>query len=65
MKNLFEVVKDNKKAIIRGALLVGGTIATALLANATLLKTEEDDNIIEGNFEPEETIEVEYEVSEE
>ena len=31
MKNLFKVVKANKKIIVRGALLVGGTIVAAVM----------------------------------
>lgn len=42
MKNLFEVVKENKEKVIKGALLVGGTVLGAILANT--LSNQEDNN---------------------
>ena len=65
MKNLFEVVKSNKKNIVRGALLVGGTIVAAVIANATLKADEVEYEVFDGEVGPEETIEVEVETSEE
>lgn len=65
MKNLFEVVKSNKKNIVRGALLVGGTIVAAVIANATLKADEVEYEMFDGEERPEDTIEVEVETSEE
>lgn len=65
MKNLFEVVKTNKKNIVRGALLVGGTIVAAIIANATLRADEVEYEVFDGEERPEDTIEVEVETSEE
>lgn len=65
MKNLFEVVKTNKKNIVRGALLVGGTIVAAVIANATLRADEVEYEVFDGEERPEDTIEVEVETSEE
>lgn len=65
MKNLFEVVKSNKKNIVRGALLVGGTIVAAVIANTTLKADEVEYEMFDGEERPEDTIEVEVETSEE
>ncbi len=64
MKNLFEVVKSNKKNIVRGALLAGGTIVAAVIANATLRADEVEYEEFDDVDEPE-VIEVEVETSEE
>lgn len=64
MKNLFEVVKSNKKNIVRGALLVGGTIVAAVIANATLRADEVEYEVFDADLEPE-VNEVEVETSEE
>ena len=40
MKKIFEVVKANKKNLVRGALLVGGTIVAAVIAKTTLRADE-------------------------
>lgn len=65
MKNLFEVVKTNKKNIVRGALLAGGTIVAAVIAKATLRADEVEYEVFDGEERPEDTIEVEVETSEE
>lgn len=65
MKNLFEVVKSNKKNIVRGALLVGGTIVAAVLTNATLRSDEVEYEVFDEEEESEDTVEVEVESSEE
>ena len=65
MKNLFEVVKANKKNIVRGALLVGGTIVAAVIANATLKADEDEYEMFDVDLEQEEVNEVEVETSEE
>ena len=65
MKNLFEVVKANKKNIVRGALLVGGTIVAAVIANATLKADEDEYEVFDADLEQEEVNEVEVETSEE
>lgn len=64
MKNLFEVVKTNKKNIVRGALLVGSTIIAAVIANATLRADEVEYEGFDDVDEPE-VNEVEVETSEE
>ncbi len=63
MKNLFEVVKENKKNIVRGALVLGGTIVAAFIAGATLKNDEAEYEIFDA--EQEEVNEVEVETSEE
>lgn len=65
MKNLFEVVKSNKKNIVRGALLVGGTIVAAVITNATLRADEVEYEVFDVDLEQEEVNEVEVETSEE
>lgn len=65
MKNLFEVVKTNKKNIVRGALLVGGTIVAAVIANATLRADEVEYEEFDVDLEQEAVNEVEVESSEE
>jgi len=65
MKNLFEIVKSNKKNIVRGALLVGGTIVAAVIANATLKADEDEYEMFDVDLEQEEVNEVEVETSEE
>lgn len=65
MKNLFEVLNTNKKNIVRGALLVGGTIVAAVIANTTLRADEVEYEVFDGEVGPEEKTEVEVESSEE
>ncbi len=65
MKNLFEVVKANKKNIVRGALLVGGTIVAAVITNATLRTDEVEYEVFDADLEQEAVNEVEVETSEE
>ncbi len=65
MKTLFEVVKANKKNIVRGALLLGGTIVTAFIAGAALKDDEAEYEMIDADLEQEEVNEVEVETSEE
>lgn len=64
MKKLFEVVKANKKNIVRGALLVGGTIVAAVIAKATLGADEVEYEVFDDVYEPE-VNEVEVETTEE
>jgi hypothetical protein len=64
MKNLFEVVKANKKNIVRGALLLGGTIVTAFIAGAALKADEAEYEMFDDVDEPE-VNEVEVETTEE
>ena len=59
MKNLLEVVKENKKTIIKGALIVGGTILAAVIVSNKVRGNdfsicEELDNVID--ITPEEEI---------
>lgn len=65
MKNLLEVLKANKKNIVRGALLLGGTIVTAYIANVTLRTNENEFEVIDSDSEQEEVNEVEVETTEE
>lgn len=65
MKNLFEVVKANKKNIVRGALLVGGTIVAAFITNVTLRTDEDEYEVFDADLEQEEVNEVEVETTEE
>lgn len=65
MKNLFEVVKSNKKNIVRGALLVGGSIVAAVIAKATLGADEVEYEVFDADLEQEEVNEVEVETTEE
>lgn len=65
MKNLFEIVKSNKKNIVKGALLVGGTIVAAVIANATLKADEDEYEVFDADLEQEAVNEVEVETSEE
>lgn len=65
MKNLFEIVKSNKKNIVRGALLVGGTIVAAFIVNATLKADEAEYEMFDEDLEQEAVNEVEVETSEE
>lgn len=64
MKKLFEIVKANKKNIVRGALLVGGTIVAAVIAKATLGADEVEYEVFDDVYEPE-VNEVEVETTEE
>ena len=63
MKNLFEVVKANKKNIVKGALVLGGIIVAAFIAGATLKADEDEYEVFDS--EQEEVNEVEVETSEE
>ena len=65
MKTLFEVVKANKKNIVKGALLLGGTIVTAFIAGAALKADEDEYEMFDADSEQEEVNEVEVEASEE
>ena len=65
MKNLFKVVKTNKKNIVRGALLVGGTIVATVIANATLRADEVECEVFDADLEQEAVNEVEVVASEE
>ncbi len=65
MKNLFEVVKTNKKNIVKGALALGGTIVAAFIASATLKADEDEYEVFDADSEQEEVNEVEVETSEE
>ena len=65
MKNLFKVVKANKKNIVRRALLAGGTIVAYVIANATLKADEVEYEVFDADLEQEEVNEVEVETSEE
>ena len=50
MNNIIEVIKTNKKAIIKKALIVGGTgVGLAIVANLVKPKTDEDE--IDDNLE--------------
>ena len=62
MRKIVEVLKDKKGVLLKGAVLIGGAITTAYLADAfraedeieLKLYTEDDydeDEIIEGEFE--------------
>jgi len=64
MKKLFEVVKANKKNIVRGVLLVGGSIVAAVIVKATL-RTDEDEYEVLFDSEQDEVNEVEVETTEE
>jgi hypothetical protein len=44
MKNLFEVIKANKKGILKKALIIGGTIAGLAVA-AAIVKPKSNDMI--------------------
>lgn len=63
MKNLFEILKANKKNIVKGALLAGGTIVTAFIVGATLKADENEYEVFDA--EQEEVNEVEVETTEE
>ncbi len=65
MKNLFEVVKANKKNIVRGALALGGTIVAAFIAGAILNNDEAEYEMFDADLEQEAVNEVEVETSEE
>lgn len=65
MKKLFEIVKANKKNIVRGALLVGGTIVAAVIAKATLGADEVEYEVFDADLEQEEVNKVEVETTEE
>lgn len=65
MKNLFEIVKTNKKNIVKGALLLGGTIVTAYIANVILRTNEDEFEVFDADLEQEEANEVEVETTEE
>lgn len=65
MKNLFEVVKANKKNIVKGALVLGGTIVAAFIAGATLKADEAEYEMFDADLEQEELKEVQVETSEE
>ena len=65
MKNLFEVVKANKKNLVRGALLVGGTIVAAVIAKATLRADEVEYYVFDADLEQDAVNEVKVETSEE
>ena len=65
MKNLFEVVKENKKNIVRGALVLGGTIVAAFIAGAILNNDEAEYEMFDADLEQEAVNEVEVETSEE
>ena len=51
MKNLFEVVKENKDRIIKGALIVGGTVLGAILATSVDTKYDDDFEDYELGFD--------------
>lgn len=64
MNNIIEVIKTNKKAIIKKALIVGGTgVGLAIVANLVKPKTDEDE--IEDNLEVTDLDEEIQEVNEE
>ena len=65
MKNLFEILKANKKNIVKGALLAGGTIVTAFIVGATLKADEVEYEVFDADSEQKELKEVEVETSEE
>jgi len=65
MKNLFKVVKANKKNIVKRALLAGGTIVAYVIANAMLKTDEVEYEVFDADLEQEEVNEVEVETSEE
>lgn len=65
MKTLFEIVKANKKNIVKGALLLGGTIVTAFIAGAVLKADEVEYEVFDADSEQEELKEVQVETSEE
>lgn len=62
---LFEIVKTNKKNIVKGALLLGGTIVAAFIASATLKADEDEFEVFDEDSEQEEVNEVEVETTEE
>lgn len=64
MKKLFEIVKTNKKNIVKGALLLGGTIVAAVIAKATFGSDEDEFEVFYDVDEPE-VNEVEVETTEE
>lgn len=55
IKKITTLANENKKAILRQVLIVGG-IATGLVAGALLARTEPEAALIEGEFVEEETI---------
>lgn len=64
MNNIIEVIKTNKKAIIKKALIVGGTgVGLAIVANLVKPKTDEDE--IDDNLEVTDLDEEIQEVNEE
>lgn len=64
MNNIIEVIKTNKKAIMKKALIVGGTgIGLAIVANLVRPKTDEDE--LDDNLEVVDLDEEIQEVSEE
>ena len=64
MNNIIEVIKTNKKAIIKKALLVGGTgVGLAIVAN--LVKPHPDEDEIDDNLEVTDLDEEIQEVNEE
>lgn len=58
MKNIIEVIKANKKSIVKKALIVGGTVAGLALVAVTVKKPE-DEELNEVLLQAEETEEEE------
>lgn len=65
MKKIIEVVKNNKENIIKGALLVGGSVLAAVVANAALNTKETELEFLEIEEHVDDLEAVEVEPSEE